>query len=520
MLATLSVSVMYAATPQVVAHRGYHRAPGSAQNSIRALVKADSIGCEKTEFDVWISADNVLYVNHNADINDFVIETSKSDILDKQRLSNGERLPRLSAFLDTAATLDVALVLELKPHKDRSRENVAVPLIVKMVADRGLTDRTEYITFSRNAFDLLVAQSSRPVLYLNGVSPQVLKEIGGAGSDYHINVYRQHPDWIKQIHAQNMPVNIWTVDKAADIQWCIDHDADMITTNEPELTQQLITKHFAPRELRVMSYNLRAGTLASMDEIAAAINAFRPDFVALQEVDVNTYRSNAKAAGNNGRNFVNELAQRTGMFGYYAQTIELPAPKTVVDSLKTLVAAGNDENTLAGMGNYYGIALLSKHPADKVERIELPNPAAAEPRVLLLGNFRLDGHIPFNFACTHFDYTKPETIAMQARYVAGVLSPDTVSTEFCRDIVPTVLAGDLNTLPDSEAYSILCKYAVPLSGTAPTFPSDKPEKRLDHILGFPACKFALKSTCEGQVTANPLSDHLPIYSVILYNPAK
>lgn len=59
----LFVLPVFADGPQVVAHRGYHRAPGSAQNSIRSLVKADSIGCEKTEFDVWISADNVLYVN-------------------------------------------------------------------------------------------------------------------------------------------------------------------------------------------------------------------------------------------------------------------------------------------------------------------------------------------------------------------------------------------------------------------------------------------------------------------------
>ena len=48
---------MSAARPQVVAHRGYWNAPGSAQNSIRALVKADSIGADAVELDVWISAD-------------------------------------------------------------------------------------------------------------------------------------------------------------------------------------------------------------------------------------------------------------------------------------------------------------------------------------------------------------------------------------------------------------------------------------------------------------------------------
>ena len=41
---------------KVIAHRGYWQTAGSAQNSIRALVKADSIGCYGSEFDVacWL----------------------------------------------------------------------------------------------------------------------------------------------------------------------------------------------------------------------------------------------------------------------------------------------------------------------------------------------------------------------------------------------------------------------------------------------------------------------------------
>lgn len=105
----------YAAKPKVVAHRGYWKTEGSAQNSIRALVKADSVGCHSTEFDVWISADGGLYVNHNADINGVVIETADSAALAACRLGNGEPLPTLSAFLDTAATLKTQLVFELLP---------------------------------------------------------------------------------------------------------------------------------------------------------------------------------------------------------------------------------------------------------------------------------------------------------------------------------------------------------------------------------------------------------------------
>ena len=45
--------------------------------------------------------------------------------------------------------------------------------------------------------------------------------------------------------------------------------------------------------IRVMTYNLRFGELASLEQIAEHIKAFQPDFVALQEVDSKTYRERA-----------------------------------------------------------------------------------------------------------------------------------------------------------------------------------------------------------------------------------
>lgn len=237
-----------AAVPEVVAHRGYWRADGSAQNSIRGLVKADSIGCHAVELDVWLSADNVLYVNHNADVDGVIIETADSATLSKCRLGNGETVPTLCQFLDTARTLSPRIVLELKPHKDPVRENVAVPMIIEMIKEKGLVDRTSYITFSRNAFDDLVAKSGRPVMFLSAINPASLKEIGGSGADFNISVFRKNPEWIDELHELGLSVNIWTVDSEEDIQWCIDHGADYITTNEPELAAKLIERPCTPHD--------------------------------------------------------------------------------------------------------------------------------------------------------------------------------------------------------------------------------------------------------------------------------
>lgn len=480
--ALLAALTIFGAKPEIVAHRGHHRAPGSAQNSIRSLVKADSIKADKTEFDVWISADDVLYVNHNSDINGVVIETSTSEVIDTCHLKNGETIPRLDAFLDAAKNLDIDLVLELKPHKDISRENVAIPMIIDMVEQKGLTSRTTYITFSRNACELMAQTSGRPVQYLTGVSPDELKATGASGADFHISHFRTHPDWIAKIHAMGLPVNIWTVDSEEDILYCINHGADYITTNEPELAQRLVDEAYAPKELTIMTYNLRFGELASMERLAEEIIKYKPDFVALQEVDANTLRQQAKH--NNGLYYINELAQRTGMFGYYG--------KTLLNYTQT--------------GGYYGIGILSKYPAETLENIELPNPKNAEPRVMLKGLFQLDNGLPFIFASTHFDYKSDQTQLAQAKYLLTQITDATI---------PTVFAGDFNCSNDSEAFKIIETECVSLSGTQATFPAKNPTVRLDHIFGYPRADIKLISTLEGESGEDSPSDHIPVVSKIL-----
>ncbi|MGM9804241.1 MAG: glycerophosphodiester phosphodiesterase family protein [Muribaculaceae bacterium] len=244
----IAVATIAAAHAQsrVVAHRGFWDAEGSAQNSIRSLVKADSIGCWGSEFDVWMTADGTLVVNHDATINGIVIESAKTKPVAQCMLSNGEYVPFLESYLqETVLHPNIQLVCELKSHTNKEQEAKAVKKIIKMMKRYGLQDRVTYIAFSPDATLNFVkyAPKGTEVYYLNGDwTPQQLKDAGCAGADYHLGVMKAHPEWIEQCHQMGLKVNIWTVNKPEDLQWCIDAGADFITTNAPLLLQQMLKK--------------------------------------------------------------------------------------------------------------------------------------------------------------------------------------------------------------------------------------------------------------------------------------
>ena len=108
-------SVIMYAQPKVVAHRGYWRTDGSAQNSIASLQKAAAVGCYGSEFDVWITVDGVPVVFHDATVNGIRIEDATYAELMNHRLANGEFIPTLQQYLLEGTRIEgCQLILEIK----------------------------------------------------------------------------------------------------------------------------------------------------------------------------------------------------------------------------------------------------------------------------------------------------------------------------------------------------------------------------------------------------------------------
>lgn len=229
------------AQTQVIAHRGFWKAKNASQNSIRALIQADSIGCYGSELDVWITKDNGLIVNHDPYYRGFAMETSTLATLKGLKLSNGENMPSLDQYLEAAKPLKTKLIIELKKHKKPKRETKAVEEIIKAVNKAGLNDRVEYLTFSLHALKefIRVAPAGTPVYYLNGdLTPKELKDLGCAGPDYNQSAYRKNPEWIKEAQDLGMKVNVWTVNREEDMQWFLEQKVDFITTDMPLMLQR------------------------------------------------------------------------------------------------------------------------------------------------------------------------------------------------------------------------------------------------------------------------------------------
>jgi glycerophosphoryl diester phosphodiesterase len=64
----LFAGLMNLSAQQIIAHRGYWKTNGSAQNSIEALMQADAIKAYGSEVDIWLSSDGIPVVNHDAEI--------------------------------------------------------------------------------------------------------------------------------------------------------------------------------------------------------------------------------------------------------------------------------------------------------------------------------------------------------------------------------------------------------------------------------------------------------------------
>ncbi len=239
-----------------------------------------------------------------------------------------------------------------------------------------------------------------------------------------------------------------------------------------------------PHQLRVLCYNVHwcLGTDGKYDvaRLADVINKAKPDLVALQEVDVGVKRS--------GRvHDVRELSKLTGLAARFGPTQHYE-------------------------GGLFGNAVMTRLPILDVAIHPLPYTESTEerttyPRGAIAVTIQGPDGKPLRFVSTHFQHNVPDDRVAEAKAINKLFAADD-------DGLRTILAGDMNAVPDAEPITeLLKKWTNAIDETAtPTAPATKPRSRIDYVFYRESSQFRV---VESKVIPESIaSDHRPVLAVL------
>jgi endonuclease/exonuclease/phosphatase family metal-dependent hydrolase len=240
-----------------------------------------------------------------------------------------------------------------------------------------------------------------------------------------------------------------------------------------QVTQQDPKQENTAIPLQVVSYNIKHGRgmdgQVNLERTAEVLRKLNPDFVGLQEVDLQVARSGKT-------NQANELGAMLNMHPIFGSFMDY-------------------------QGGRYGMAILSRHPVVRVNSLRLPN--GNEPRVALIAEVRLPNDTTMLIVNVHFDWVDDDGFRFaQAK---------TLATHLQAQPHPYVLLGDFNDGPNSRTLKLFEKIAKRTpkpAATRLTFPSTKPQQEIDFIFCSPKKSWQVSRTAVIKETV--ASDHRPV----------
>ena len=245
--------------------------------------------------------------------------------------------------------------------------------------------------------------------------------------------------------------------------------------------------------ITVMTYNIfGASGNTNLDSVATVINAAKPDFVMIQEVDSCTPRS--------GRNIhqAKVLAEKTGM--KYCYQVAWDRGKDVAD-------IPDEKNRGGGFGD----AVLSKYEFIDSVKVKIgPDPAVGgQDRAVVFIKVRIEDKDLW-VGTAHLDHVANDANRI---YQAKAIKPILESLD-----APFVFGGDFNDEPGSKTIEIMSQYTTFAyrSATQYTFPSNMfphyDKQLLDYVTYYPRDSFIERGY--NVLHTVKASDHMPVVAVL------
>lgn len=233
-----------------VAHRGFsYIAP---ENTLSAVKKAIEVGAQGCEFDLYASADGLVYLNHDSNLKRTTgydcaakaVDSAKLFTLDfgawKGEEFKGEKVATYDQALQMLKGAKTRPVIELK-------ENGFEEKVVEGIRKYDLVDTAIVIDF--NAARVKKIRALEPNLCVawlcsfeveNETPQSMAQKIIDTLKDCNTNVvdvqYKAvSPEFLKILDEAGIHVMCWTVDDPKDIERMVELGVKSITTNRPDL---------------------------------------------------------------------------------------------------------------------------------------------------------------------------------------------------------------------------------------------------------------------------------------------
>ena len=242
--------------PLVLAHRGVNkRAP---QNTLPAFKKAVEFNADGIETDVHLCKDGEIVICHNYTVDATSNGTGSIDEMTFAQLRaldfgsyfseefKGVTLPTLSELLEVTKNMNL-INIEIKPPK---KDNDLVKKVVEEVYKFGIEKNSIISCFDPECIRLVKEIDKNlktGLLYERGDLGTEIMNFGVAKYCLQLNADAAHPehvliseDDVKDLHANGIAVNPWTVNREEDIIRFTEWGCDALITDVPDFCLKVL----------------------------------------------------------------------------------------------------------------------------------------------------------------------------------------------------------------------------------------------------------------------------------------
>ena len=236
--------------PIAFAHRG-----GSSEhpeNTLPAFAHAVSLGYRYLETDVHLTADGVLVAFHDTDLSRTcnttgdIVQLSWPEV-SEARVEGREPIPLMADLLEEFP--EVRFNIDCKSDQ-------AIPVLIDLLQEHEAINRVCIGSFRHKRLrtlrqrigpELLTCLSPREVASLRlakrlrGVAPRIAQvpvQAGGSLNRGRITIVNER--FVHDAHRLGVPVHVWTINDASEVERLLDLGVDGIMTDYPEMLRDVL----------------------------------------------------------------------------------------------------------------------------------------------------------------------------------------------------------------------------------------------------------------------------------------